>query len=124
MKRIKLFEDFEQPKGTGKDSFWEGEKNGEVVRIKLDDVLKYLDDGQEMDPYELEHLLIKTKRDPKRVESADLKYPVILLSIGGKITSILDGQHRVMKALLNGEMVKVRILNLDNAPEDFKNVFG
>lgn len=124
MKYLKIFEDFNQPEGTGKDSFWEGERDGEIVRITLDDVLGYLDSGQEMDPEKLKHLFIKTNRDPMRIESADLKYPVILLSSGGEIKSILDGQHRVVKALQNGEMVKVRILDLDNAPEDFKSVFG
>jgi RNA-binding protein YhbY len=77
-----------------------------------------------MDPNEIKHLLIDVKRDPNRVQSADLKYPVILLSSGGEIKSILDGQHRIVKALENNEMIKVRILDLDLAPENFKRVFN
>lgn len=124
MKWLKLFEEFEQPEGTGKETFWEVEIDGETIRLTLDDVLDYLDNGFEMNPHQIEHLLIDVERDPKRVEASDLEYPVILLSSGGEIKSILDGQHRVVKALKNDEMIKVRILDLDLAPDNFKNVLN
>jgi len=124
MKYLKLFENFEQPEGTGKETFWEAERDGETIRLTLDDVLDYLDNGFEMDPKEVEHLLINSERDPSRVEASDLKYPVILLSSGGEIKSILDGQHRVVKALQNDEMIRVRILDLDTAPDKFNKIFN
>ena len=124
MKYLKLFENFEQPEGTGKETFWEAERDGETIRLTLDDVLDYLDNGVEMDPKEVEHLLIDSEREPSRVEASDLKYPVILLSIGGQIKSILDGQHRVVKALQNDEMIRVRILDLDTAPDKFNKIFN
>lgn len=46
-----------------------------------------------------------------------------VISSGVEIKSILDGQHRVIKALQNDEMVKVRVLDLDVAPENFRLVF-
>ena len=124
MKYLKLFENFEQPEGTGKETFWETENDGETIRLTLDDVLDYLDNGVEMDPKEVEHLLIDSERDPSRVEASDLKYPVILLYSDGEIKSILDGQHRVVKALQNDEMIRVRILDLDTAPEKFNKIFN
>lgn len=124
MKHLKLFENFEQPEGTGKESFWEAEIDDETIRVTLDDVLDYLDNGIEMDPNEIKHLLIDVKRDSNRVKAVDLKYPVILLSSSGEIKSILDGQHRIVKALENNEMIKVRILDLDLAPDNFKKVFN
>jgi hypothetical protein len=124
MKYLKLFENFEQPEGTGKETFWEVENDGKTIRLTLDDVLDYLDNGVEMDPKEVEHLLIDSERDPSRVEASDLKYPVILLSSDGEIKSILDGQHRVVKALQNDEMIRVRILDLDTAPEKFNKILN
>lgn len=124
MKYIKCFESFEQPEHTGKDSSWEKEVNGELVKVTLDDVISYLDNGIELDPKEIEHLLIKTTRDPERVKNANLEYPIILLSSSGEFKSILDGQHRVVKALEDGINIKARILDLDNAPENIKNVLG
>ena len=124
MKYLKLFENFEQPEGTGKESSWEREVDGKVIKITLNDVLNYLDNGVEIDPHEIEHLLIDVERDSERVEASDLDYPVILLSSGGEIKSILDGQHRVVKALENDEMVKIRILDLDLAPEKFNKILN
>lgn len=122
MKYLKTYENYQQPEGTGKDSFWEKEVDGEIQRIELSDVIDYLDNGQEIDPETIKHLLISTKRDSDRVENSDLKYPIILTSKGGQINSILDGQHRVVKALQNGEKIKARILDLDTAPQNFKDI--
>lgn len=123
MKWLKFFEEFEQPENTGKDTFWEVELDGELIRITLGDVLDYLDNGVEIDPNDIKHLLIDVDRDEDRVNSADLDYPVILLSSKGEIKSILDGQHRVEKALKEDDKIKVRILDLDFAPQNFKSVF-
>jgi len=122
MRFLKTYESFQQPEGTGKDSFWEKEVDGEIQRINLNDVLDYLDNGVEIEPEAIKHLLIDTKRDEQRIESSDLKYPIILVSSGGEITSILDGQHRVVKALQNGEKVKARVLDLDTSPQKFKDI--
>lgn len=124
MKYIKLFENFEQPEGTGSETFWEVEVENKPIRVTLNDVMDHLDNIVEMDPNEIEHLLINTKRDPKRIDAADLNYPIILLSKEGEYTSILDGQHRVLKAIKEGVPLKARILDLDTAPEKFKKVFG
>jgi hypothetical protein len=122
MKYLKKYESFKQPDGTGKETYWEKEVDGELIRVTFNDVISYLDNGIEIDPKELEHLLIKVERSPDRVKNANLEYPIILLSSGGKIISILDGQHRVVKAIQDGVNVKARILDLDNAPENIKNV--
>ena len=122
MKYLKKYESFDQPEGTGMNTFWEREVEGEKYRITLDEVIDYLDSGIEIDPNKIKHILIDVERDPNRIESADLNYPVILTSMGGELKSILDGQHRVVKAIKNGEMIKIRILDLDTAPEKIKTI--
>ena len=123
MKYLKLFENFEQPEGTGEETYWEVEIKNKPVRVTLTDILNYLDNIIELNPEDIEHLLIDVERDPERVD-ADLKHPIILLSKRGEYTSILDGQHRVVKALRDGVQVKARILDLGSAPEKFKKVLG
>jgi hypothetical protein len=123
MKYIKTFESFEQPEGTGTGTFWETEVDGEIIRITFDDVMKHLDEGIEIDPNEIKHLLIDVERDPKRVEAADLIYPIVLVRSDGEFISILDGQHRVVKAIRDGVNIKAKVLDLDLAPEEFKVVF-
>jgi hypothetical protein len=46
MKHLKLFENFEQPEGTGKETFGESEINDETIRVTLDDILDYLDNSK------------------------------------------------------------------------------
>jgi hypothetical protein len=123
MKYIKTFESFEQPEGTGTGTFWETEVDGEIIRITFDDVMKHLEEGIEIDPNEIKHLLIDVERDPKRVEAADLIYPIVLVRSDGEFISILDGQHRVVKAIRDGVNIKAKVLDLDLAPEEFKMVF-
>lgn len=48
-----------------------------------------------------------------KVISADLKYPIILSHCGG----VLDGKHRLTKALLSGKKtIKVKIIPKDMMP--------
>jgi hypothetical protein len=123
MKYIKTFESFEQPELTGTETFWETEVDGETVRITFDDVIKHLERGIEVDPNDIKHLLIDVERDPSRVEAADLNYPIILVRSEGEFISILDGQHRVVKAIRDSVSIRAKILDLDLAPEEFVRVF-
>ena len=104
----------------GLDTTWQ---DGDV-KITLQDVLDIADAPIEVDPNELEPLLIKTKRDPARVQAASLEHPIVVTTLNGQYKSILDGQHRVVKALQNKVSIKTRILNLDTAPEQFQQMFG
>lgn len=123
MKYIKLFESFEQPEGTGTDTFWEAEIDGDTVRVTFSDVMQYLDNGFEIDPNKIKDLLIDVERDINRVDAADLNYPIVLVKYQGKFISILDGHHRVVKALRDGVDVKVKVLDLDLSPESWKKIF-
>lgn len=96
--------------------------------INIKDVLKYLDDQktptQIIDPNKLKHLLIKTERDPKRIDSVDLQYPLIVSMKNGKFKSILDGQHRLVKALkYKLDKIKIRVIDLDSIPNEYKIAF-
>jgi hypothetical protein len=123
VKYIKTFESFEQPDGTGLDTFWETEVDGEKIRVTIKDIMNHLEDDVEIDPNEIKNLLIDVERDPIRVENADLSYPIIIAKSGDEFVSILDGQHRVVKALRDDVGVKARILDLDMVPESWKKIF-
>lgn len=118
------FENFKQPESTGKDTFWEVMSGGEPLRVTLSEILGYMDGIQEMNPDDISHLLIDVERDPVRVDSADLTYPIILLSEDGELTTILDGQHRVLKAIKEGVPIRARVLDLDTSPEHYRKVFS
>ena len=117
-------EEDEEVKGL--DTSWE---DGDL-KVTIKEVLKYLDDNdvpvKEVSTDKLKSILIANNRDAKRVQAADLKYPaVVVVDMKGKYKSILDGNHRVDKAISNDiPTVKVRELDLRDAPEDWKELFN
>jgi len=63
----------------------------------------------------------------KRIDAADLDYPIIITKRRGQYKSVLDGNHRLQKAIDEKvESIKAKILDLDNpeTPEVFKKMFG
>ena len=107
---------------TGLDTTWE---DGDI-KITLQDILvnaaSYVK-SVKINPNELEPLLIQTERDPDRVQAADLQYPIIVTTENGQYKKILDGQHRLEKALHLKVPINARVLNLDEAPEEYQKLF-
>lgn len=130
---MKTFKQFHE-ENIGADTNW---VDGDV-EITLQDVLSMASDPISMNPEDLEHLLIDTKRDPGRVKGADLKYPIVVSVQSGKPTKILDGQHRLVKAIQLTKRskkqitkrskkqisIQVRMLNLDTSPAQVQQMFG
>ena len=66
-------------------------------------------------------------RGAERVTAASLEHPVIVVKSGGQYKYVLDGNHRLQKAIDEKvENIKAKILDLDNpeTPEVFKKMFG
>ena len=61
-----------------------------------------------------------------RIDKADLSFPIIITKKGGKFIEVLDGNHRLQKAVDQDKPLKAKVLNLDDAktPENFKKMFG
>ncbi len=101
-------------------------KDGDID-ISLIDILKYLVNEPviNIEPEKLKHALIQVDRDPARVQAADLNYPMIVTKVNGKFKKILDGQHRLVKAITNKEpTVKIKVLDINSAPDDYKEMFS
>ena len=68
----------------------------------------------------------------KRIDAADLDYPIIITKSRGQYKSVLDGNHRLQRAIDEEvESIKAKILDLDDEePKDpetlerFKRMFG
>ena len=136
MKRIKLFENFIEenlpggdiPSDQGLNTSWTRSIDGKETTITLQDLNDYLDENnvavEEIDTKSIEDILIETERDPNRVESADLSFPIVVSKSNGEFKGILDGQHRVVKSIQNGiPTIKARVLILDTAPVEYKKIF-
>ena len=117
MDYLKIYEDYKYLTST----YW---SVGDDI-VTLSDILDYLG-IIEIDPIEVEHLLIDVERDLDRVELADYNYPILLIKKSGRFDKILDGQHRVIKAIRDGVKVRCIILDLDSGdvPDKFRRVLG
>ena len=115
----------EDEEAKGMATSWE---DGDL-KVTIKEVLKYLDDNdvpvKDVSTDKLKSILIADDRDDKRVQAADLKYPVVVVvGMNGKYKSILDGNHRVDKAIRNDiPTVKARELDLREAPEEYQELF-
>jgi hypothetical protein len=114
-----------------KETSWADVINGEEATITIQDVEDYLKDEPviEIPVAEIKDMSIhKSKTDEptlKRVSAADLNFPIIITKgLDGKYTMILDGHHRLQKAInTNQEAIKAKVLDLKSAPDKYKFMF-
>ena len=108
-----------------RDTSWES--NDEKVTIG--DVVDYLGDKTvAINVLELSQQLSSLPtQGAERVAAASLEYPIIVVKSGGQYRYVLDGNHRLQKAIDEQvESIKAKILDLDNpeTPEKLKRMFG
>jgi len=108
-----------------RDTSWETDDG----KVTIGQVVDYLgDETVDINVLELSRQLPPLPTaGAERVAAASLEFPIIVVKFGGKYQYVLDGNHRLQKAIDEGvESIKARILDLDNpkTPEVFKKVLG
>ena len=108
-----------------RDTSWENDDE----KVTIGDVVDYLgDETVDINVLELSQQLPPLPvRGVERVAAASLEYPIIVVKSGGQYRFVLDGNHRLQKAIIcDIESIKTKILDLDNpeTPEVFKRMFG
>ena len=116
------------------DTSWEMVIDGKKVKIKIQEIKKYLDKNNipiiKIPVKDIFHMCIhKDKKDEetlKKSEESNLDYPIIISkNTEGKYTMILDGHHRLLKANNNNfDKIKARILDLSKSPKEYKKMFS
>jgi len=104
----------------------------DTEKITIQDVLNYLSNHTVHDiPVQyivdtLGNSFTRVQTEPERILKADLSYPIVIVKKNGKLSYVLDGNHRMTKAIDIGEdTIKSKILDLDNpnVPPVFKELF-
>ena len=113
-----------------RDTSWEDD--GE--KITIGDVDDYLGDKTiDIVPSDVRDQVLKSRGKPRlpttsqdRIDKADLSFPIIVAMEGGEYISVLDGNHRLQRAVDENKPLKAKVLNLNdtNTPENFKKMFG
>ena len=94
-------------------TYWEDEQGN---RTTLQEVLEVLRDEPiiSLEVASLTHLR-RTTTEPDRKEKADLSFPIIVVEKDDKLQSILDGNHRLQKAIDKAEThISAKILEETN----------
>ena len=92
-----------------------------TVPVKVSDITAQI-------PHLFDDKYLQDPVNRKRIETASLDYPIIIQKSGGEYKSILDGNHRLQRAIEDEEVetIKAKILDLSDpeTPEVFQRVFG
>jgi hypothetical protein len=112
-------------------TFWSRDIDGVEVKIGIEEIEKYLANEPVVEILvdDIKDLCIhKDKTDLetlKRVNASDLSYYIIICKkTNNEYGMILDGHHRLQKAINNGiKYIKCKILDLNKAPEKYKIMF-
>jgi hypothetical protein len=114
---------------------WTDTIDGKEITVTINDMLNLVKDKPVQDieteilkPYAL-HSLKKDEQTLANIEKSNLDYPIIILYRPHKSQlkrySILDGNHRLQKAINNKiPTIKAKVIELSDMPEKWQRIFS
>lgn len=116
----------EQLEEAGMEDSWERDD----VKVTLKQLLDAAKDVPVKDirTEKLKDIVLDWGGDPhefEKAEKTDLQYPVLIfVDDDNEVEKIIDGNHRVQKAIKNDvPYVKAKLIKVNELPEDFQYVF-
>jgi hypothetical protein len=119
LKTYKLFESVDKIAGVwdSNEKFEDGDDF--KIKFKVSDIIELAKDKpvEELDPKSINYDFSGRQEDPtetkQRVMNADLSYPIIVVqNEQGRIFTMLDGTHRLEKALILGlDKIRVKVMS-------------
>jgi ParB-like chromosome segregation protein Spo0J len=114
---------------------WSDRIGGKMVTVTIKELLNHIKDKpvQEIETEILKHYALHSlKKDEQtlaNIEKANLDYPIIVLYRPHKSLlkrySILDGNHRLQKAINNKlPTIKARVIELSDMPVEWQRIFS
>jgi disulfide oxidoreductase YuzD len=111
------------------NTYWADTINGKEIKVSINDLMNVTKGVPviEMSTKILEpYALHKNKKDAEtlaNIQKSDLQYPIIVLKKNNKY-QILDGHHRLQKAINNNiEKIKTKLIDINTLPDDWQELF-
>jgi hypothetical protein len=109
------------------DTSWQNEEGNKITLIDLLNATENIPvkniSVEDLKP----HLLSwdGDEEEVKKIESADLKYPILIfVNDDGEFITIIDGHHRAQKAARRGlETIKAKVIPINSLPKNIRRVF-
>jgi len=113
-----------------KSTSWTDTINGKKITVTLQDLLGFIENDpiveiptETLEPFAL-HRDKKDAETLKNIEKSDLQYPIIVLKKPNGY-QILDGHHRLQKAINNKiPKIKARLIDLKKLPKEYGMIFS
>ena len=109
------------------DTSWENEQGDKITLIDLLQATENIPVQKVPLEWIKDHLLSWDGDDEevKKIESADLQYPILIFVDEAEFISIIDGHHRAQKAVRKGmETIKGKIIPINSLPKNIRKVFS
>jgi len=110
------------------DTYWINEEGKKTTLIDLLDATKDIKVKKISIGWLEPHLLNwnNKKEEIEKIEKADLRYPILIfVDNEGEFISIIDGHHRVQKAIRHQmKSIDGKIIPIDSLPANIREVFN
>lgn len=104
-------------------------QDGRPITVTIQDIFNFSKNipVSEIDTGSLKSIALHNNKTDKEtinnIQKANLDYPILVLKKQDK-TSILDGHHRLQKAINNNiPKIKAKVIDINSMPKDWKRLF-
>lgn len=124
METVKPLFEYKQVTEDWQDTAWEADHpSGKTVRVTIGDMMKLASPETEIPAQDLESVRIDPE-SRERMMRADTQYPLLVLQYPDGEYRVLDGNHRLGKALHTKQpTVKARIIKHQSLPKEWQWLF-
>jgi hypothetical protein len=109
------------------DTSWENEEGDKVTLIELLHATDHIP-VRSIEVEKLRNMMLTWDGDNseiQKIDMADLQYPILIfVNDEGDILSIIDGHHRLHKAIRMGmDTIKCKLIPINSLPKNIRKVF-
>ena len=122
-------------KKSWQDTYW---LTGDGLKVTISEIHDHLSSKTvDIDPVKVKNQVLKSRgkdclpvgagsTSQERVDNANLKFPIITVMKNKKHVYVLDGNHRLQKAVELNKPLRARVLDLDDSktPQKYIDLFG
>lgn len=122
--------EFEKLTNFWTDTSWSDTIYGKEFTLNITELLNHpevrLTQTEKIKTKTIKHLLINSvENNLKRVNQANLQYPIIITTVDGQYNQILDGHHRLKKAILNNiPTINAKVIEITLLPLEWQTLFA
>jgi hypothetical protein len=116
---------------TWAETAWIDTKDGKEIKVTIGQILDFTKNipTTEVDTESLRSIALHNNKTDKetltKIQKANLDYPILIIKKKDGVYKIIDGHHRLQKALNNKiPKIKAKVIDINTMPEDWQRLLG